>query len=355
MRPGARLGLGIGWRPELALAIDRRRDLGFVELLAEHVDPRAPLPGALRNLRERGVEVVVHSTDLSLGGAEPIGRSRLDRLARVAEWAGAACVSDHVAFVRAGGRGAGHLLPVPRTETSLAVLCENVGRAQRALPVPLALENVAALFEWPDPTMDEPELLCRLTRATGALLVADVSNLFASARNLGVDPASWLDRAPLDRIAYVHVGGGRAQGDVWHDTHAHPVPEGALQLLRELVRRREIPGAMLERDDDFPSDAEINRELDGIAGAMAGALAPAGDDPGRGRERQAAPSAAASQVQELAGRQASLIGALVAGAPAPAGFDTERLRLQTDVLLGKRRRADGRRLARTGHEGRRSP
>jgi len=28
--------LGIGWRPELALAIARRKDLGFVEIVAEN-------------------------------------------------------------------------------------------------------------------------------------------------------------------------------------------------------------------------------------------------------------------------------------------------------------------------------
>jgi len=51
------LCLGIGWRPELALAIERRADLGFVELLAENVDPARPLPAPLRRLRERGVAI----------------------------------------------------------------------------------------------------------------------------------------------------------------------------------------------------------------------------------------------------------------------------------------------------------
>jgi len=161
------LGLGVGWRPELALAIDRRRDVGFVEILAENVDPQKPLPASLRRLRERGVQIVVHSVGLSLGGAEPLDQRRLDRLARVAEWAGAVCVSDHVAFVRAGGRGTGHLLPVPYTEIALSVLCDNVSRARRALPVPLALENIATLFEWPGPAFDEPALLSRLTAAVG--------------------------------------------------------------------------------------------------------------------------------------------------------------------------------------------
>jgi len=348
------LGLGIGWRPELALAIDRReerrRDLGFVELLAENFDPRRPLPAPLRSLRERGVRIVVHSIGLSLGGAEPVDRRRLDRLARVAEWAGAACVSDHVAFVRAGSHSSGHLLPVPRTEAALAALCANVTRAQAALPVPLALENIAALFDWPDATMDEPEFLGRLTAATGARLIVDVSNLHAGARNLGVDARAWLARVPLERIAYAHVGGGVARGELWHDTHAHQVPGEAFALLRALARQTALPGAMLERDDHFPEEAEINRELDEIAAA----LRPRGRADGTETERRGQetggkqarryrapvpfflPPVAGIDTAPLAAAQARLVGALVAGEPNPAGFDAARLAVESEMLRARR-------------------
>ncbi len=44
---------------------------------------------------------------------------------------------------------------MPRTRDALDVLCENVRIAQDALPVPLALENIAALFSWPDEELTE--------------------------------------------------------------------------------------------------------------------------------------------------------------------------------------------------------
>jgi len=347
------LGLGVGWRPELALAIDRRRDVGFVEILAENVDPQKPLPASLRRLRERGVQIVVHSVGLSLGGAEPLDQRRLDRLARVAEWAGAVCVSDHVAFVRAGGRGTGHLLPVPYTEIALSVLCDNVSRARRALPVPLALENIATLFEWPGPAFDEPALLSRLTAATGALLVLDVSNLFANARNQGFASRDWLARAPLDRIAYVHVGGGVARGGLWHDTHAHAVPLECLALLRLLRHRMPLPGVLLERDDRFPPEAEVNSELDAIStaagiGSMPAALASPTPPPAEPR----APAAAPDRL-ELAAQQSRLVGALVAGEPVPAGFDARLVHAEAEMLAAKRLRAAGRAWPRHDIEGQR--
>jgi len=340
--PDLRLGLGIGWRPELALAIERRRDLGFVEILAENVDPRRPLPVPLRRLRDRGVQIVVHSIGLSLGGAESIDQRRLDRLGRVVEWAGAVCVSDHVAFVRAGGRGTGHLLPVPRTEAALSVLCDNVTQARRVLRVPLALENIATFFEWPENRFDEPEFLTRLTDATGALLVLDVSNLHANAYNLRFDSRDWLNRSPLSRVAYVHAGGGVARRGLWHDTHAHAVPEPSLQLLRALRRHMPLPGVMVERDDRFPDEREINRELDAIADAAAFPLKRVPLPPPVPLSALRRVPTSASNRRALAEQQARLVGALVAGESVPAGFDGSRLSVETEMLAAKRLRAAAR-------------
>jgi uncharacterized protein (UPF0276 family) len=258
------LGLGCGWRPELALALDRRMDLGFVEITAENWDPRN-LPVPLRTLAQRNVRVVVHGIGLNLGGADQPDPARLDHLCRLAEASNAPLISEHVAFVRAGDYEAGHLTPVPRTRQMLDILCENVARARQALPVPLALENISAFFEWPDAEMSEGEFLSSLLSATDSLLLLDTANVHANAHNLGLDIPAFLDSLPLERLAYCHVGGGIERDGLWHDTHAHPVAPEALDILATLLRRHRVPGAMLERDDGFPTDMEIHRELDALA------------------------------------------------------------------------------------------
>jgi uncharacterized protein (UPF0276 family) len=265
-----KLGLGIGWRPELALLIDRRRDLGFVELMAEDFfDGDALLPAPIEQLRRRGMVAVPHGVSLSVGGAEPPDRGRLNALARLALKSGAPLVSEHIAFVRGGGLESGHLLPVPRTRDALSVLVANVRLAMAALPVPLALENIASVVEWPGAEMDEADFLTEVLDRTGAWLLLDVENVYANARNHGYDPHRFLDRIPLERIAYVHVGGGVDRNGIYHDTHADETPAEVLDLLAELASRTKLPGVMLERDDSFPSDAALNAELDAIAAAAA--------------------------------------------------------------------------------------
>jgi uncharacterized protein (UPF0276 family) len=258
-RATTRLGLGIGWRPELEGLI-ARADLGFVEVVAENVDARR-LPPALLAARERGLEVIPHGIRLSLGGAERPDPERLDHLAAVAERLGAPLVSEHIAFVRADGVEAGHVLPVARTHEALEIITENVLLAQERLPVLLALEHVAAMVEWPGAEMDEATFVCELLERTGALLLLDLSNLYANAHNHGYDAARALSRFPLRRIAYVHVGGGVHRDGMYHDTHADPVVPGVLTLVEELFALIDAPGVLLERDDGFPPEEELMGEV----------------------------------------------------------------------------------------------
>jgi uncharacterized protein (UPF0276 family) len=260
------LGEGIGWRPELALAIDRRASLGFVELTAEDFWDEA-IPPAVEQLRRRGVAVVPHAISLSLGGAEPPDGERIRKLGSLARRVEAPLVSEHICFVRAAGIESGHLLPLPLTREALDVTIDNVRTVAKALPVPLALENIATLFTWPGGEMSESEFLRTLLVETDTFLLLDVENVYANARNHGFDALAYLDDLPLERIAYVHLAGGYERNGIWYDTHTHPVPEGVLALLEELTARAVVPGVLLERDDNFPNEGELHAEMDAIAEA----------------------------------------------------------------------------------------
>ncbi|MER7331542.1 MULTISPECIES: DUF692 domain-containing protein [unclassified Micromonospora] len=260
-------GVGIGWRPEIAGFVADLPGLRFVEVVAEGVTATGPLPAGLAALRERGVTVVPHGVRLSLGGAEPVDPARVAHLAAVAELVEAPLVSEHIAFVRAGGVEAGHLLPLPRSREAVDAVCANVSRAQAELPVPIALEPIAALFDWPDDELDEADFLTEILDRTGALLLLDVANVYANARNRGADPVALLDRLPLDRISYLHVAGGADHGGFYHDTHTDPVPPAVLDLLRELCARHQPPALLLERDGHYPPAATLRAELDALAAA----------------------------------------------------------------------------------------
>jgi uncharacterized protein (UPF0276 family) len=348
-----RLGTGIGWRPEIADAVERMPGVDWVEVVAENLCP-GHLPESLVRLRGRGVTVVPHGVSLGLGGAGRPDEGRLAALAERAEALGAPLVTEHIAFVRAGGPltasaplEAGHLLPVPRTRDALDVLCANVRIAQRALPVPLAVENIAALISWPGEEMTEGQFLYELVERTGVRLLIDVANLHTNHVNRGEDPAKALAELPVEAIAYVHVAGGVEKDGVWHDSHAHPVPRPVLDILTDLASRVAPPGVLLERDEDFPGAGELERELTAIGEAVRAGSRTRGAEPVaegvRGTVVEQAPEApgaddeAGERVRErVALAQTALLSALVAGTPVPEGFDRTRLGIQARALAAKR-------------------
>ncbi|MGW0928216.1 DUF692 domain-containing protein [Streptomyces sp. NPDC002644] len=368
----AHLGTGIGWRPEIADAVEAMPGIDWVEVVAENLCA-SHLPDALVRLRGRGVTVVPHGVSLGLGGAERPDAGRLEALAERALLLDAPLVTEHIAFVRAGGAltaspalEAGHLLPVPRTRDALDVLCENVRIAQDALPVPLAVENIAALLAWPGEELTEGQFLYELVERTGVRLLIDVANLYTNQVNRGEDAAKALDELPVEAIAYVHVAGGVLKDGVWHDSHAHPVPEPVLDVLADLTSRVSPPGVLLERDDDFPRAAELEREVASIRAAVArgrasGTAASGAAASGAAAAGTAAAGAAASGTgagtasaaavtgerpvvapasdrarQRVGVAQASLLSALVADGPVPEGFDRARVRVQARALAAKR-------------------
>lgn len=259
------VGVGIGWRPDIAGVVAGLPGLRFAEVVAESVSTVGPVAESLAELRGRGVAVVPHGVRLSLGGAEPVEPARVAHLVGVAAALRAPLVSEHIAFVRAGGVEAGHLLPVPRTREAIDALVANVARTTAELDVPMALEPIAALFDWPDDELTEADFLTEIVDRTGALLLLDVANIYANARNRGQDPAALLDRLPLERVAYVHVAGGAERDGLYHDTHTDPVPPQVLELLGQLCSRHRPPAVMLERDGHYPPADVLRAELDAIA------------------------------------------------------------------------------------------
>ena len=267
-----RVRCGLGWRPPLDVFAERAR-LGFIEIRAQSVDARRP-PRGLDAARRRGVAIVPHA----------IGLSRLEQLSALALRVDAPLVSARIAAPT-------------RAEQSLELLCERVGVAQARLPVALALECTPAITARPRDGLDDAAFVCELVARTGALLVVDLSGLYASAFNDGRDALGALRRLPLEHVAYVRVGGGEHSDGLYYDTRSDPVVPGVLALVAELYASADVPGVLLERDGDFPSEAELSAELSAITAAVARGSARRdpipGDEPTRvARPRRLAAAAA---------------------------------------------------------------
>lgn len=324
--------VGLGWRPETAWLIDNRPRAAFSEVIAENIDPRRP-PRALAAAIERGLVVVAHGIGLSLGGAEPPERGRIRRLATVAKTLRSPLVSEHVAFARAGRLEPGHFLPISHTRTQLALLVDHVRRVIDALPVPLALENIAAPLMWPGERIAEAEMLAELVERTGAQLLLDVANLRANALNHGADPLAFVDALPLARVAYLHAAGGARVDAMWRDTHAHPIDPDGLALLGAVLARTGAKPILVERDRNFGTRVALEAELDAVECVLADA--PAVVSVERITPRPALPI---FNRREIAAAQAALVRTVIDPQVAPPpGFSALHLAETRAILRCKHR------------------
>jgi uncharacterized protein (UPF0276 family) len=258
---GGGLGYRRGHRAAL-LASDPGPDL--LEIMPEHF---FAAPDELDPLAAR-YPVVFHSVGLSVGTAagdeagDPVTRAALARVRELARRARPLFVSDHLAFTRSpGGIDLGHLCPLPCTEEAYALVATRVRAWQELLDAPIALENIAHPFRWPDDTMSEPEFFRRLTADTGCGLLLDLTNLLYDARNFGGAPAELLAAYPLEAVWGVHLAGGVEGADrFWNDTHDRAVDEEAYSLLARLGGCPALKSVVIERDGRLPPLPELAAE-----------------------------------------------------------------------------------------------
>ena len=266
---------GIGWRPRLAAGILSNLDrLDIVEVIADdYFHAARDARRALRTLAAQ-VPVTLHGVSLGLASPAPVENKRLDQMARLCDEVRPAFWSEHLAFVRGGGIEIGHLAAPPRTEATIEGALANLARAKQIAGVAPHVESVATLIEPPGSDRDEAAWLSAIIRNSESDLLLDLHNLHANAVNFSFDARDFISRIPLERVATMHLAGGKwiGQRDARRllDDHLHDVPDPVYELLEAVAARARQPlTVILERDGNFPSIESLLAQLERARQAVA--------------------------------------------------------------------------------------
>jgi uncharacterized protein (UPF0276 family) len=215
-----------------------------------------PAPRALDRIR-REHPVSLHGVGLSLGSAEGLDRAHLARVMDLVRRIEPVLVSEHHSWSIAGGAYLNHLLPLPYTEESLALIAGHVTEAQDALGRPLLVENPSSYLRFHHSPIPEPEFLTELARRTGCSLLCDVNNVFVSCRNFDQDPAAYLDALPAAAIGEIHLAGhARNEADgriILIDDHGSRVSDEVWALYARALERFGPRPTLIEWDTDIPA------------------------------------------------------------------------------------------------------
>ncbi|MEX2124930.1 MAG: DUF692 domain-containing protein [Woeseia sp.] len=270
--------VGIGLKPAHyhALLADRP-PLDFLEVHTEnYMGAGGPPHRYLTELAER-YALSFHGVSLSLGGADPLCRSRLTRWRELVDRYEPALVSEHVAWSSHGGYTLHDLLPIPYTEESLRTLCEHIEQMQNVLGRHVLIENPARYLEFNDSTMAEAEFLVEATARTGCRLLLDLNNVFVSTCNQGEDAGRYLAGIPGHLVEQIHLAGHAINtvddDQIRIDDHGSPVSDPVWQLYSDTLARIGPRPTLIEWDTDVPDigvllgEAECAREIAGAAPA----------------------------------------------------------------------------------------
>lgn len=279
--PAGLSGSGIGLRsPHVGEIARTTPPVGWLEVHAENYLGGGPAIRMLERLR-RDYPISVHGVGLSLGSAEGLDGRHLERLAGLVERLQPALVSEHLSWSVAGGVYLNHLLPLPCTPESLAVVSRHVDRVQERLGRRLLVENPSSYLRFEDSPIPEVEFLNALARRTGCGVLCDVNNVYVSCQNLGGDAGAYLDALDASAVGEIHLA-GHAQNDadgriVLIDDHGSRVAEPVWALYARALRRLGPTPTLVEWDTDLPPLAVLLEEA-ATAGAMLRAAARGADD-----------------------------------------------------------------------------
>jgi uncharacterized protein (UPF0276 family) len=221
------------------------------------------------------IALTAHGVGLSIGTDVPLDLAYLDQVAAVVERLKAPAYSEHLAFTRVPGRDLANLLPLPKTGAVAESIIAKVRTVQTRVPVPFLLENITYAFEWPDSNLTDAEFLNLICRETGAGLLLDIENLYLNASNHRFDPYEFLDALSAGLVQEVHMAGGitvheqALRRPFLADSHSHPVPDAALDLLAYALTRQTPAAIILERDDRLDAVEEILEDVVRIRACVA--------------------------------------------------------------------------------------
>lgn len=258
----ARAGVGLRFAHQRQF-LDERPAVAWIEVHAENYMGGSAAVSALERLRA-DYPVSIHGVGLSLGSADGIERSHLQRLRTLVQRLQPGLVSEHLSWSSIGGDYLADLLPLPLTEETLQVFCRHVDQVQHALGRQILIENPSGDLVYRHSTIPEPEFLGCVAQRTGCGLLCDLNNVYVSSVNRGQDAAAWLAALPLGCVQEIHLAGhatlppGRYPYLV--DDHGSAVPPPVWALYRQALGRFGAVPTLIERDNALPPLASLLAE-----------------------------------------------------------------------------------------------
>jgi uncharacterized protein len=250
--------VGIGLRfPHHQAFVEARPPIGWLEVHAENYMGGGTPLRYLDALR-RDYPVSMHGVGLSLGSADGLDATHLERLARSVERIDPHLISEHLSWSVVGHTYLADLLPLPMTEEALDIVCRHVEQTQERLGRRILVENPSTYLQFSHSTIPEWEFLSTVSRRTECGILCDVNNIYVSAQNHGWDALAYLQALSPAAIGEIHLAGHSVStfdsgATLRIDDHGSRVSPAVWALYESALTRFGPVPTLIEWDTDIPS------------------------------------------------------------------------------------------------------
>jgi uncharacterized protein (UPF0276 family) len=169
--------------------------------------------------------------------------------------------SEHLSYSKCDNAHMYDLLPIPFREDAVKHIVQRIKTVQEVLERKIALENVS-YYTPVGAEMDEATFINAIITESGCDMLLDVNNVYVNAFNHGYNAKTFIQKLPLDKVAYIHMAGHeQVADDLIIDTHGQAVIDPVFDLFEWTLPYIKPVPVLLERDFNFPDMQEIVGEV----------------------------------------------------------------------------------------------
>lgn len=261
---------GIGFRKDFSEEFLQGSVLkpGFVELAPENW---MKIGGYWKKQLNRLADmypITSHGLSLSIGSPEELDMEFLKNVKHFLKEYNVEIYSEHLSFSKCDNAHLYDLLPIPFRDDAVKHVVKRIQQVQDFLGRQIAIENVS-YYTPVAAEMDEVTFINQVAEQADCLLLLDVNNVYVNAFNHNYDAKSFIEKLPLERVAYIHMAGHtKVAPDLIIDTHGEAIIDPVYELFEWTLDKIAPVPVLLERDFNIPELEVLQNELDNIKGIM---------------------------------------------------------------------------------------
>ncbi|MDT8394756.1 MAG: DUF692 domain-containing protein [Bacteroidales bacterium] len=255
--------IGIGFRRDFSEELIKGDLLrpDFIEFAPENWMDVGGYWGRIARKAVERYPVHAHGLSLSIGSPEELDWDFLAGIKRFLNEFKVDVYSEHLSFAKAANAHLYDLLPVPFRDDAVKHVANRIRQVQDFLERKIAIENVS-YYTPVAAEMDEATFISMVLEEADCNLLLDVNNVYVNAFNHKYDAKQFIEKLPLERVAYIHMAGHeQVEEDLIIDTHGQPIIDPVYELFEWTVQRiRPVP-VLLERDFNYEDLDQMQEEL----------------------------------------------------------------------------------------------